>query len=392
MRSTIRLGKIAGVDIGIHYSWFVVLVLVTWTLAELWFPYEYPGWTGPTYWATGLVASLLLFVSVLVHELAHSVVAKARGLRVEGITLFILGGVANLKGEARDARDEFAISAVGPLASVLLSGLFWLVHQVIPGENTPVAAVVVWLSSVNIWVAIFNMLPGFPLDGGRVLLAVVWGVTGSRSRATRVATLGGQIVGLLLITLGVTMALVGVPPVFARNPVSGVWIGVIGWFLHNVASRSRADLAVQTGMQGILVRDVMRREPDTVTPDATVYGAVFEYFLHREGLGTLPVCEGDRLVGILTLSDVKKVPRERWEATTVREAMTPMPLKSVRPDDELSRVLELLGEHSINQAPVVESGQLVGLLTRADIIRLLHSHRELGVEPQRARAGNTRPL
>ena len=384
MKSTIRLGKIAGVDIGIHYSWFVVLVLFTWTLAQGLLPGRYFGWSPTTYWATGLVASLLLFASVVIHELAHAVVARARGLPVEGITLFILGGVANLRGEARSARDELAISAVGPLTSILLSGLFWLVHWGIPDETTPVAAVVWYLWFINAALAIFNMLPAFPLDGGRVLRAAVWGVTGSLPKAIRVAALGGQVVGLLLIALGVTQ-------VFQGNFVGGVWIGVIGWFLHSVASRSRADLAVQTGMQGILVRDVMRREPDTVTPDVTIYGAVFEYFLHR-GLGTLPVCEGDRLVGILTLSDVKEVPRERWEATTVREAMTPMPLWSVRLDDELSRALELLGEHSINQAPVLEADQLVGLLTRADIIRFLHSYRELGVEPQRPRAGNTRPL
>ena len=383
MKSTIRLGKIAGIDIGIHYSWFVVLALFTWTLAHGLLPGRYFGWTATTYWATGLVASLLVFVSVVVHELAHAVVAKARGLPVEGITLFILGGVANLRGEPRGARDEFVISAVGPLTSILLSGLFWLVHWVIPDETTPVAAVVWYLWFINAALAIFNMLPAFPLDGGRVLRAGVWGVTGSLSKATRVAALGGQVVGLLLIAFGVTQ-------VFQGNFVGGVWIGVIGWFLHSVASRSRADLAVQTGMNGILVTDVMRRAPDTVAPSATIADAVFEYFLHR-GLSTLPVCEGDRIVGILTLSDVKEVPRERWEAATVREAMTPTPLWSVKPDDELTRALDLLGEHSINQAPVLEGGQLVGLLTRADIIRLLHSYRELGVKPHRARAGNAGP-
>ena len=387
-KASIPLGKIAGIEIGIHYSWFAVLALVSWSLAEGYLPSHFPGWSARTYWATGLVAGLLLFASVLVHELAHSVVAKARGFPVEGITLFLLGGVSRLRAESRRARDEFVISVVGPITSIVLSAVFGIAMLAfqegnIPAQvsvwyltlihlkNTPVAAVVWYLAFINLLLAIFNLLPAFPLDGGRVLRSVIWGTTGSLSRATTVAAWGGRIIGLLLIALGVVQILGG-------NFLGGLWIAFVGWFLHRAAGESQREAVAEDAIQGVRVRDVMDAYPVTIGPGVSLSEAVHEYFVRR-GARALPVCEGDQLVGIITLTDIKGVPQERWSFVTVGDEMTSIPLKHVNPEDELHQALALLGEHSINQTPVLEGERLVGLLSRAHIIRYLHSRRELGI-------------
>ena len=235
MKSTIRLGKVFGVPIGLHYSWFLVLAFFSWSLGNSFLPSRYPGWADTTYWTTGFVTALLLFVSVLLHELAHSLVARARGFPVEGITLFLLGGVTQLGAEARRARDEFVIAVVGPLTSLLIFAVLLGVDQAIQARATPTAAVVFWLWRINLVLALFNLLPAFPMDGGRLLHSVVWGATGSMARATRVASRGGQFVGLLLIALGLFEGLRGSWP-------AGTWFALIGLFIFSMASRSRRDI------------------------------------------------------------------------------------------------------------------------------------------------------
>lgn len=388
MKSTIRLGKIAGIPIGIHYSWFAVLVFFSWSLATRLLPSLNGGWSTATYWAIGVVAALLLFVSVLIHELAHSVVARARGFPVEGITLFLLGGVSSLKAEARGPRDEFIIAAVGPAASLVLAGLLLLAYRVIGGNElplwlwqvettrlTPFESVLFYLWFINLVLAIFNLLPAFPLDGGRVLRSVVWGATGSLSRATKVASRGGQVMGILLIAVGVL-------EIFNRNMWGGMWLAFIGWFLYSTAGATQRESEAQASLRGMLVRDVMDRDPETVGPEVSLADIVFGPLLHK-GARALPVCEDGHLIGIITLTDVKGVPQHRWREARVRDEMTPMPLWSVTPEDELAQGLQLLAEHSVNQAPVVEGVRLVGLLTRADITQQLHSRRELGLGPER---------
>ncbi len=373
MKASIRLGKIAGIEIGIHYSWFVVLALFTWSLAAGFFPDRYEGWSQVTYWGTAIVAALLLFASVLVHELAHSLVARGRGFPVEGITLFILGGVSNLRAEARGPKDEFVISAAGPLTSVVLAVIFRLALVPLGDRDTPVAAVLTYLALVNVLLALFNLLPAFPLDGGRVLRSIIWGATHSLSKATSVAARVGQVAGYLFIAAGVFEVLRG-------NFLGGLWIAFVGWFLQSAASTSLREMEAEASLKGILVEDVMERHPLTIGPDVSIQEAVFDYFL-RHGKRALPVVEGDRLMGILTLTDVKSVPQQHWGSRKVRDEMTPVPLKSLSPHDELAQALVLLGQDSLNQAPVVEGGQLVGLLSRANIIQYLHSRRELGLLP-----------
>ncbi len=383
MKSTVPLGRIAGIKVGIHYSWFVILGLITWSLANSLLPSLNPSWGATTLWAFGLLLAVSLFASVLIHELAHSVVAKARGFEVQGITLFLLGGVSSLQSDARHARDEFIISAVGPAASLVLAVLFWLLVMVLGrdviiigqhfnGRADFVDAALNYLWFLNLLLAIFNLLPAFPLDGGRVLRSIIWALTGSYVKATRIAARGGQLAGLALVAFGVWQ-------IFGGNHLGGIWYAIIGWFLQSTAGASLREAEADQAMSGINVREAMQPNVDAVGPEVTVFRAVYEYFLRR-GLRAMPVSEGDRLIGIISLTDVKGIPQERWSYETVRAHMTPMPLKSLTPDDELSDALALMAEHSLNQAPVLEGDRLVGMLTRADIISYLHSRKELGIQ------------
>ena len=323
---------------GIHYSWFAVLALVTVSLARGFLPSRYLGWTASAYWVTAVAAALLLFSSVLIHELAHSLVARARGFHVEGITLFLLGGVSSLKAEARGARDELVISLVGPLASVALAGLFWLSLYGFQDRSTPVPAVLWYLWFINLLLAGFNLLPAFPLDGGRVLRALVWAATGSFSKATAVASRGGQLFGIILIAAGVFEMMRG-------GLLGGLWAGIIGWFLYSAAGSGLRDVRTRASLHGILVDYVMEKDPVTVGSELTVAEVVLEHFLKMRKSAML-VSDRGQLVGIITTSDAKRVPRDRRNRLTVREGMTPTPLWCVEPDDKLADALELMTDHS----------------------------------------------
>ena len=374
MKSTIRLGKIAGIEVGLHYSWFPVLALFSWYLARIILPQRqlYSQWASATYWAIGLAVALLLFGSVLIHELAHSLVARARGYPVQGITLFLLGGVSNLGLESRRARDEFLISAAGPLASLLLFGVLWALFHAVPDETTPLAAVVWYLWFSNLALALFNLLPAFPMDGGRVLRSVVWAATGSSSKATWVASRAGQLLGFVWLGLGGLLIFWGI--------WEGFWIVLIGWFLQSSATASLRQMKESAGISSIRVGEVMDWKPDIIGPETSLADAIRGRALKEDG-GALLVCVSGRLKGVLTHVDVEGVPQERWHDVMVGEAMTRVPLWYVTPEDEIYRALGLLAEHSINQAPVLDGDRLVGLLTKTDIIRYLHSDRERRAEP-----------
>ena len=377
MKASLRLGRIAGIEIGIHYTWIFAFILIVWSLADGFFPSSFPGWSPVAYWATSVAAALMLFTSVLVHELAHSFVAKAKGLPVHGITLFIFGGVSNIGGEANKAKDEFAIALVGPLTSLVLSVLFWGLLQVVGDPNGPLAAALFYLSLINLMLAVFNLLPGFPLDGGRVLRSILWGATGNLAMATRTATVVGQAFGWLLIAFGVFQVLGG-------NFLGGLWIAFIGWFLNSAADSSRREAALQEQFHGVNVGQVMEPNTETVSPQITVEELVHEWFLQRRRRA-LPVSEDGKLAGIVTLTDVRGVPQERWSQVRVAEIMHREPLYTVESDDDLDTALQLLAQHDLNQVPVLQGGRLVGLLSRAEIIRYLHLRQELGIRPAKPR-------
>ncbi len=372
MKSSFRLFRIAGIDIGIHYSWIFIFILISWLLAMGTFPQSYPGWDVTTYWITGILTALLLFVSVLLHELAHSLVARARGMAVNSITLFILGGVSNLEEEPKKPKIEFAMAIVGPLTSLVLAGIFWGLARTVPDKTTPLAAVLSYLALINLVLAVFNLLPGFPLDGGRVLRSILWGVTGSLSKATNVAAMGGRLLGWGLIAFGLFQLLSGAY-------LNGLWTAFIGWFLSSAADASQKELTLREHLTGIKVKDVMNPNPESISPDTPVERVVWDIFRKHHGRA-VPVCQDGKLVGIVTITDIKELPRDKWTETTVSQIMTRNPLYTVSPEDSLQTAMNLIVHNDVNQVLVNHEGQCAGLLSRADIIGHLQFSQELGIE------------
>jgi Zn-dependent protease len=386
MRSGLTLGRLFGITIHLDWSWILIFVLVTWNLAVGIFPGAHPEWGAALSWGVGLVASLLFFASVLAHELAHSLVAKARGLPVKRITLFLFGGVSNIEREPPSPAAEFLISVVGPLTSFVLGGLFLFLAQVLGGGQAivgddpvrvaarlePVAVLLAWLGGVNIVLGIFNLIPGFPLDGGRVLRSILWGATGDLVRATRWASWVGQALGWVLIVGGIAMAFGAELPFFGSGPLSGLWLAFIGWFLSNAAAQSYRQVVVQDLLEGVPVDKLMRANVPTVPPEMPVSELV-DGFLLGSDERAFPVLAGERLAGLVCLEDVRKVPRAEWEATPVRAIMTPIErLATIGPRVEASEALGALARRDVRQLPVVgEDGRLLGLLRQRDIMRWL---------------------
>jgi Zn-dependent protease/CBS domain-containing protein len=375
MEASIRLGHIRGIPIGIHYTWFIVFGLLTYSLAVGVLPSFYDGWEPLTYWVTGAIASLLLFVSVLAHELGHAFTAQAKGIPVRSITLFIFGGVAAIAEDSEQARDEFLIAIMGPAVSVAIaavSGLLWLVVQ---NVNEQVAAILLYLALANTLLVVFNMIPGFPLDGGRVFRAILWGATGNVMTATRIASTAGVIIGYAFIIGGIFL-------VFSV-PITGIWLIAIGWFLQSAADQSYQQLRMRRTFEGVRVLQLMDPNPVTVSSRITLEELIDGYML-RHNLRGLPVVDDGRLVGIITLTDIKDTPRERWSQYRVADCMTPeKDLAVVSPASDLDHVLEIMSERDIHQLPVVYEDRLIGILTRGAIIRYLQLRQTLPVELRR---------
>ncbi|MFN8635092.1 MAG: site-2 protease family protein [Chloroflexota bacterium] len=373
MESSFTVARIRGIPIGVHYTWAIAVVMITWSLAAGYFPSSYPGWARQTYWIVGAAAALLLFISVLLHELCHSIVAQARGLTVKSITLFIFGGVSNIGRESEDPQDEFLIAVVGPLSSLMLAGLFWLGGHAVPGTAGPLNAVFSYLAVVNLMLALFNILPGFPLDGGRVLRAILWGATGSMVRGTTIASVVGQVLAYGFIGVGIWQFFI------EHDPLSGMWIGFIGWFLNSAAESTRRQTVVQEGFKGVPVASVMTPDPPVVSPSISVHELVNEYMLRR-GLRALPVVADGQIVGLVSLSDVKHLPVPEWDRNSVGAIMTRPPLKTIGPNDPVTKALDLLVQQDVNQVLVLDpDGTLAGILSRGDVMRFLQLRGELGL-------------
>jgi len=381
MRGSITIGRIAGIEIGVHYTWLIAFFLISWSLARGLFPQLFPGWSLSTYWLVGIGAALLLFVSVLIHELCHSLVAKSRGMKVHSIVLFIFGGVSNLEGEPERAWVEFIMSIAGPASSLVIGGIFYGIAFGLAsvGDTTsPLFAVMYYLAYINILLAIFNILPGFPLDGGRVLRSIIWGATKNLQLATGIAGNVGRIFGWSLIAVGVLLIFGINVWIFQASIINGIWFVFIGWFLTSAADNAMREISLRQALTGVKVKDVMDRSPECVSPATPVEQVVHESFIQR-GRRALPVCNESGLLGIVTLADVKRLPHERWANTPVQEIMTRSPLLSVNQDDDLNSALKILAENGLNQIPVMADGHLVGLLSRADVIRYLQTRQELGL-------------
>ena len=388
MRSGIRVGRVFGIDIYVDWSWIFIFLLVTWNLAGAVFPSLHPDWSLGMDLVIGIVASLLFFLSVLAHELAHSVTAKARGLPVRRITLFIFGGVSNIEKEPASPGTEFIMSIVGPLTSLVigfvllfLSGAKLQLSSLDIGSAQqalsrldPLSTLFLWLGPINILLGIFNMIPGFPLDGGRVLRSILWAMTNNLRKATRWATAVGQMVAWLFIITGVAMAFGVNVPILGTGFISGLWLAFIGWFLNNAASQSYRQVVLEDVLEGVPVSQLMRVETPTVSPDLPISRLVDEYVMGTDERA-FPVMQNDSLVGMVCLEDIRKVNRADWDTTNVSQVMTPVAnLAVVNPREDVAVALNTLNQRDVRQVPVLQQGKLVGMLRRRDILKWLQLH------------------
>ena len=361
VRNTFPLFTVRGIQVGVHISWLIVFGLITWSIATGFLPQMLPGIAPGEAWIIGAVSAILLFASVLLHELAHSFVAISRGLPVHSITLFLFGGVSNLTAESKDPKTEFTIAIVGPLMSFLIAGVAFLLTN-IPGLDERIAVVLAYLLVVNALLGAFNLIPGYPLDGGRVFRSIIWKATGNVRRATEIAASVGQLVGLGFLAWGIYRA-------FSGDLLGGLWTAAIGLFLQNAAGSSVQQLALDQRLRGVRVRDAFTPDETSAMPGITVAELIEEHILHGKRRAVL-VTDNGRLVGIVTIGDLQKVPVDMRAKTPVAEVMTgPDGLVTTTPNTTLREAAELLARHEFDQLPVVEGGRPLGALTRADIVR-----------------------
>jgi Zn-dependent protease/predicted transcriptional regulator len=359
-----RVGRIAGIEVRVDSSWVVIALLITYSM-YLRTSVLYPELSGGGAVVLGIAATVLFFGSVLVHELAHAVVSQARGIRVQDITLFLFGGATRAKVDSRGPSDEFLIALVGPLTSGLLAGLFAVVAGLGGGYlSRPLEGTFGYLAWTNLLLAGFNLVPGFPLDGGRLLRAAIWRATGSLGRATRVASAAGQGVGWLLVAAGVGWLLAG-------DLAGGIWFGFIGWFLVQAARSSYQELQLRDLLRGVEAEDVMAANLVRIPPELSLQDAVDDYFM-RYDHSAFPVEEQGRTIGLLTLRGVRRVPREQWPTSRVRDHMVPLGDQVVvAPDARMDGVLGKLQDGDAGRVLVVQDGEVVGIITPTDLARWL---------------------
>ncbi len=368
-RQRLSLGRIMGIPVGLDPSWFLIFALLTWTLAVSYFPSEFRGWPQAQYWIVGAVTALMLFVSVVLHELGHSFVALRYKIPVRSITLYIFGGVAQIGSEPPSAISEFFIALAGPLVSFALAVGFRLMQPLVSSAE-PVFAMARYLAIINGSLMLFNLIPGFPLDGGRVLRAIIWATTRSLRKATLVAANVGRGIAFLFILYGVFQLLTG-------SVGNGLWIAFIGWFLENAASAQLRHQATQKLLAGHKVSDAMRLTCATIPAETRLRAVVDEHILQR-GERCLVVQRADEVVGLLTLHQIKDVPREDWSQVTADQAMLDLDhVIRVTPDSDLSDALASMDRDGVNQLPVIEAGHLAGVLSREDLITYLRMLEQL---------------
>jgi Zn-dependent protease/predicted transcriptional regulator len=367
-----RVGRILGIPIFIDYSWVIIFGLITFSLSTQ-FSKEHPEWTSAQTWGVGMVTSVLFFGSVVFHELAHSMVAQRYKIRVLSITLFIFGGLARIARDPSNARQEFNIAIAGPISSGLLAVLFYGVGSLLPNQKL-VGAACEQLYLTNLMLAVFNLLPGFPLDGGRVFRAMVWGVTKDFTRATRAAGMSGKVIAYALILVGIGGAV--------TSHWDLIWFGFIGWFLLNSAQASVAQVTIRETLTGLSATDVMSHEVPTIPANMSLeeYGSE----VLRTGRRVHIVTMDDRLVGLMNVAALNTVPRDEWDMNSVQAVMVPREkILWAAPEEPLQRLLERLISADVNQMPVVSHGEdgaahIVGLVTREAILRVIQTRSELG--------------
>lgn len=376
MRAQIKLGRIFGVEIGLHYSWLIIALLITLSLTGH-FRTHNPEWGVRLSWGLAIITALLFFAAIVAHELSHAVVAKSRGLPVRSITLFALGGVAQIEKEPEDAKTEFWMGIIGPITSLVI-GIICLALAYALGWTPPefparpLPAMLMWLGYINIMLGVFNMIPGFPLDGGRVLRAIVWWITGDAKRSTGIAARIGQVVAFGFIVLGILRF-------FGGAGFGGLWIAFIGWFLLSASRESYAQVAIAEGLRGVRVADAMSRDYPTVDSHSNLQTFVEEHLV-RTGRRCFVVMSNGHAEGIITPNEVSNVERNRWPYTTVDEVMQPLDqVRRVAPDTPVTEALEVMAREDLNQLPIMADGELTGFISRAHVLQLIKTRAELRV-------------
>lgn len=367
----ISLGRVWNVPIKLHVSWFLIAGLITWSLASGYFPAAYPGISPLIYWVLGAVTAILFAGSVLLHELGHVALALREGIPVKGVTLFIFGGVAQITREPKTPGGEFRIAIAGPLVSFLLAGFFgllWMLDRAVPFLAAPSE----YLMRINFILAVFNLIPGFPLDGGRVLRSLVWKLTGNMHRATRVASIAGQLVAFGFITIGILTVIRG-------NFFNGLWLAFIGWFLQNAASSAFQQSTVEQSLSGVTVSQVMDADFIEVPGLTSLQQLVDERVLFA-GKRNFLVSEGGEIVGLVTLQNIAAIPQRQWPFTTARQVMTPVDrMESIAPYMELVAAIQKMETEQRSTLAVIENRQLVGILSKENVLRYLRARQELRI-------------
>jgi len=363
-----QLGRVFGIPIYLHPSWFLIFLLITLSLRTQ-FTSAHPGWSAAQHWTLGIVTSVLFFASVVFHELSHSIVALRYHLKVSSITLFIFGGLSRIESDPPNAKEEFTIAIAGPLSSIFLAGCFFLVWRFVHGSDM-VTSAARWLWEINLALAIFNLVPGFPLDGGRVLRGIAWGITGNFMRATQIASTAGRFFAYILIAFGAWQALEG-------NWVGGLWMAFIGWFLLEAARESYAQVAIRDTLGDVRAEDIMVRDIPTVTRDMSIDEYVHEVL--RTGRRCHIVTGAGAPVGLITLHSARAVPREEWSNTSIQAVMVPMDrVQRAAPEEPALRILERMQTEDINQMPIVSDQHIVGMIGRDAILRVLQTRLQAG--------------
>ncbi|MGB2800075.1 MAG: site-2 protease family protein [Dehalococcoidia bacterium] len=368
MGRSIQLGKLFGIPFKLHYSWFLIFIFITVILSYAYYPeVTDDSWSTAAYWVLGVLTSLLFFASVVIHELSHSAVAIRAGMPVKSITLFFFGGVAQITREATKPTIELKMAIAGPLASITLAGLYYGIFWISSGFNEYLAVVCWWLALINGVLAVFNMIPGFPLDGGRVFRSIVWLVTGNYMRATRIATMAGRGVAYLFILGGIVLLFL---PQWLFN---GLWFLFLGFLLYSAATTSYRQAVLLDALRGFTAQDVMTRDPPLVPRNLTIRELIQRRFLPTSSQFFL-VVEGESVGGLLTLRRIKGIPKEEWDIITTGQAMTPVEkLKTVRPSDDALGVLQRMDEENLNEIAVAGGGKVIGVVVRENLIRFAQS-------------------
>jgi Zn-dependent protease/CBS domain-containing protein len=385
-----RIGRFFGIDVRVDWTWLIIFALVTYSLGNT-FGQFHSDWSSRLRWGLAIVAALLFFASVLAHELAHSLVSEARGNPVSGITLFLFGGVSNIKEEPDSPQGEFLMAVMGPVTSIVIGLILVLIAGVAGGpvaaatapsevlpQLGPLRTMLLWLGSINVTLGIFNLIPGFPLDGGRVLRSILWAATDDLRRATKWASWVGQGFGWAMIAAGISMAFGASIPFFGSGLGNGLWIAFIGWYLNNASSQSYQRVVVVDILEGVPVKRMMRSDPPTVSPSVSVESLVHEHIMGTDE-HAFPVLDDGALVGMATLEDVRALSQAAWETTSVREIMTPYDQCTLlKPDDDAAEAMTKLATCDVRQLPVLDGDRLAGVLRRRDLIQWLRLHAETG--------------